>query len=186
MRLLRCKSWETHLGWDCWGSGEVKGKGQESHLPLGWVMFVLSEHTKVTPAPPQTSRLPCGFPAGMEANCAQLTEVQCKGWWMALAPGWGCHHRGKMGFKFAHHQCQPSMYKPSPLHNFHVFLITFQHGELAKTINIRWEFHPPTPTLSPAPLLPRICCYPQIFADSLASAAFILLVVPQNICFDYL
>lgn len=140
MRLLRWKGWKTHLGWDSWGSEEVKGEGQESHLHLGWVTFVLSEHTKVTPAPCQT---PPGLLARMGASCAVQRLVDVTGHGLGVAP------QRQNGISMCPSPLPVSQCKPSPLaHCFHVFLITFQHGEGAKTINIRWEFHPPTPTLS--------------------------------------
>lgn len=163
MRLFRCKNWKIHLWWHCWGSGEGTGQGQESHLHLGWVRSVLPEHTEVTPPPPQTPRLSHGLLEGWKQT--ELSSQKCR----AKAAGCPWPQAGAKQdlSQFTHQQCQHSMYKPSLLHSFQDFLITFQHGELAKAINIRWEFRPPTPTASPAPLLPRTCCYPQLFADSL-------------------
>lgn len=74
--------------------------------------------------------------------------------------------------------CQTPAYTPCS-HGFHVF----QHHESAKPVDSGWEFHPPAPSeLSrAAPRLPGICCYPQLFADSLSSVAFILPSLPERL-----
>lgn len=74
--------------------------------------------------------------------------------------------------------CRTPAYTPCS-HGFHVF----QHHESARPVDSRWEFHPPAPSeLSrAAPRLPGICCYPQLFADSLSSVAFILLSLPKRL-----
>lgn len=170
VRLLWCKSWKIHLGWGCWGVGRWQGTGRSPSSiwgGSGWCCQSTQGCHHPLPRHPAVPRAP-----GKDGtNCAQLTKVQSKGWGMSLFPAgakWDLN-------KFAHHQCQHSVYKPSLSQCFHDFLIRFQHGKQVKTINIRWEFHPPTQcTLlllscsSPSQnlLLSPAICWPTQFSSS--------------------